>query len=217
MEQVMTLEEVAAHLRVSERTVTDWVSRGEMPGGKLGTSWRFLRSEIDSWLTYKLSPRIKSSTPTTLPIATILQPNRCLRFNHSTKAGALGALAHACSDVSGVNSTHELTEALFRREQLMSTGIGLGIGVPHVRLNTVSSVSMAVGVSEQPLTDYESLDGLPIRIVVLIIAGREQHTHYIKVLANISRLLRVGHVREQILAAGDSESIYSILATQSAS
>ena len=47
---ILTLEEVAAYLRVSERTVYDWANKGEIPCGKLGTTWRFKRSEVERWV-----------------------------------------------------------------------------------------------------------------------------------------------------------------------
>ncbi len=49
----MTLEEVAEYLRVSERTVAEWAGKGELPGGKIGTTWRFRASDIEDWLNHK--------------------------------------------------------------------------------------------------------------------------------------------------------------------
>ena len=47
---IMTIEEVAEYLRVSERTVYDWASKGEIPCGKIGTAWRFKSSDIETWV-----------------------------------------------------------------------------------------------------------------------------------------------------------------------
>ena len=47
--EILTIEEVARYLRVSERTVYDWAQKGKIPAGKLGFSWRFKRSDIQRW------------------------------------------------------------------------------------------------------------------------------------------------------------------------
>ena len=54
-DDILTIEEVAKYLRVSERTVYDWAQKGEIPAGKIGTVWRFKKSEIENWVNEKLS------------------------------------------------------------------------------------------------------------------------------------------------------------------
>ena len=58
-DDILTIEEVAKYLRVSERTVYDWAQKGEIPAGKIGTVWRFKKSEIEKWVNERLSPNIK--------------------------------------------------------------------------------------------------------------------------------------------------------------
>ena len=52
---ILTIEEVAKYLRVSERTVYDWAQKGEIPAGKIGTVWRFKKSEVENWVNARLS------------------------------------------------------------------------------------------------------------------------------------------------------------------
>jgi PTS system nitrogen regulatory IIA component len=54
-DDILTIEEVAKYLRVSERTVYDWAQKGEIPAGKIGTVWRFKKSEIERWVNERLS------------------------------------------------------------------------------------------------------------------------------------------------------------------
>ena len=93
----------------------------------------------------------------------------------------------------------------------MSTGIGLSIAVPHVRLNSVNELHMAFGVNKTGISDYESLDNEPVRIIVLIVAGRDQHTNYLQTLSRVSRLLKNSLIREQLFEAKSSEEIYKIV------
>ena len=57
MHEIMTIEEVSAYLRVSERTVYDWAQKGDLPGGKLGTTWRFKREDVENWVDSRISKK----------------------------------------------------------------------------------------------------------------------------------------------------------------
>ena len=54
MQEIMTIEEVASYLKVSERTVYEWAQKGDLPGGKIGTTWRFKSSDIEKWINDRL-------------------------------------------------------------------------------------------------------------------------------------------------------------------
>jgi excisionase family DNA binding protein len=56
-ERFMTLKEVAEYLHLNERTVYKWAQDGTIPGSKLGSTWRFRRSEIDSWVEQRKNVR----------------------------------------------------------------------------------------------------------------------------------------------------------------
>ena len=112
-----------------------------------------------------------------------------------------------------LSSRKEIKEAIFHREELMSTGIGLGIAVPHARIKGVKELIMAVGVFPKGIHDYETIDDNPIKIVVLIIAGEKQHKAYIQVLSLIVSKLKDHEVRERIIKAKTGEELYEILST----
>ncbi|MBN2602324.1 MAG: PTS sugar transporter subunit IIA [Candidatus Marinimicrobia bacterium] len=211
MKDIMTLEELAAYLRVSERTVYDWANKGEIPGGKIGTSWRFKRDDIENWVNQKLSPRIQSNVANSPSLSAILKPDRVVLLESHSKEEALNTLIDLCSDIPGLSGRIELADAVFKREKLMSTGIGLSIAVPHVRLNSINEIQMAFAVNRTGIEDYESLDNVPVRLIVLIIAGRNQHNFYIQTLSRISRLLKNEIIRERLYNCRNSKEIYDII------
>ncbi len=211
MDKILTLEEVAALLRVSERTVVDWALKGELPGGKIGTTWRFRESEINEWLNMKLRPRIRKDVSTYNSLSILLFKERIRILDAGNKSEALNQLIDILLEPSSVPNRSELANAIFAREGIMSTGIGLGIAVPHCRLNTVKDIHVAVGINRIPLTDYESLDGLPVRILIMIVAGRNQHTEYVRVLSLFSSLLKDEGTRLRLLAALSADAVYDIL------
>lgn len=209
--ELLTLEEVADFLRVSERTVYDWANKGEIPCGKLGTNWRFKRADVEKWVDSKLSQPKQPVRTEAITLRDILTPERVCVLDVERKEDALNALVDRLSTAREVKDADELRREVFEREALMSTGIGFGIGVPHVRLASVRNLVLAVGVNKRAIEDYASLDERPVQIICMVAARDNQHTQYLKALAAISALVKVSGVREALLAATDPETIYSLM------
>ena len=209
--EILTIEEVAQLLRVSERTVYDWAQKGEIPGGKIGTSWRFKRDAIEQWVSKRLTPRIQEVESAHSPLEAVVDSKRILFLTPTNKTDALNSLIEVSTSIPGVNSRSELENAVFLRERLMSTGIGLGIGVPHVRLNDVNKVYASIGICRREITDYESLDGKPVSIVILLIAGRDQHSEYIRTLSLISATLKNDTTRNNLINAQTAPEVMNII------
>lgn len=213
--EIMTIEEVAKYLRVSERTVYDWANRNEIPCGKLGTSWRFKRSEIEEWVNSRLTAP-KSPEPLPLSLEHLVRAERVLVLDETTKAEVLNRMINNLAEAPQVKNRDELAEAIFQREQLMSTGIGMRVAIPHVRLRSVSELVMTVALCRNEVADYESLDGLPVRLLFMIAARHDQHAQHIKTLAAISTLIRDSIRVAQIMNTETPETLFALLAGKEA-
>lgn len=53
--EILTLDEVAAYLKAGKRTVYRFAASGKLPAFKLGGTWRFRRSDLDSWIAANLN------------------------------------------------------------------------------------------------------------------------------------------------------------------
>lgn len=211
MDSIMTLEEVSEFLRVSERTVKEWVNSGELPGGKLGASWRFRRSDIEQWTERKLTPHnyVHASDDSLLP-QIFLHPGRCLTFSPTSKDDAINQLIDVAMEIPGVTNRSEVADAVFTRERLMSTGLGINLAIPHARLNGIDGVYATIGVCEDGIPEYSCIDGTHVKIVVLLLIGREQHCEYLKALSQIVDLLKDEEIRNAISAAKNGDDMYKL-------
>ena len=205
--EIMTLEEVANFLRMSERTVTEWVNKGKLPGGKFGTSWRFQRTEIENWVNSQLSPNIKNISEESESLVSLLSKERILFLETQNKEETINKLIDVSYTLPGIKNREQLAEAVFNREKLMSTGIGLGIGVPHVRLSGMTNLYMSMAINKNGITDYNSLDDIPVKIVILIMASNAHHSRYIKVLSQIAQIMKNTEIRKKIMASKNSGDI----------
>ena len=212
IDDILTIEEVAKYLRVSERTVYDWAQKGEIPSGKIGTVWRFKKSEIEKWVNDRLTSSARPTTNSSVvQVKNILSPDRIVFLNHSTKHDALLELANNLSTAPQVKNAQELSMEILKREELMSTAIGRGIAIPHVRLPSVTDLVMSVGICRNDIIDFQAIDDVPVRLLFMIAAAYNQHSYYLQTLAFFSLKLKNQELRDSLLYVKDSMEAYELL------
>ncbi|QQO11264.1 PTS sugar transporter subunit IIA [Breznakiella homolactica] len=210
-DDILTIEEVAKYLRVSERTVYDWAQKGEIPSGKIGTVWRFKKSEIEKWVNDRLATNKMSSQYASVEVENIISPDRILFLNYATKRDALLALSDKLANAPQIKNRQELASEILKREDLMSTAIGRGIAIPHVRLSSVTDLVVAVGISQTDIIDFQTLDDQPVRLIFMIAAAYNQHAYYLQTLSFFSAKLKNKELRDSLLSAKDPHEVYTLL------
>ncbi len=106
-----------------------------------------------------------------------------------------------------------VVEAVMAREKSMSTGMEHGIAIPHAAVEGVDGVRAAMGiVGEGQTLGFDSIDGRPTRVVVLLVIPRAQKLLHIRTLADIARVLGRDTVREHLVAAKTAEEAWAALA-----
>ncbi|MCX7024326.1 MAG: PTS sugar transporter subunit IIA [Spirochaetes bacterium] len=213
-DDILTIEEVARYLRVSERTVYDWAQKGEIPSGKIGTVWRFKKTEIERWVNERLSSNKTSIAANTVKLRNMLSPERVVFLDHPRKRDAIVALAESIAKAPQVKNRQELVSEILRREELMSTAIGRGIAIPHVRLSSVTDLVIAVGMSRCDIIDFSAFDDQPIRLLIMVAAAYNQHAYYLQTLSFLSSKLKNTELRGALTQAAGIEEIYDLLVKQ---
>jgi PTS system nitrogen regulatory IIA component len=210
-DDILTIEEVAKYLRVSERTVYDWAQKGEIPAGKIGTVWRFKRAEIEKWVNERLSPSSHSnSVNMSIQVRNILSPERIIFINHTTKRDALVELSNNLATAPQIKDARELQSEIIKREELMSTAIGRGIAIPHVRLSSVTDLVMSVGICKNDIIDFQTIDDEGVRLLIMIAAAYNQHAYYLQTLSFFSSKLKNRDLRDSLLGAKDAMEAYAL-------
>lgn len=211
-DDILTIEEVASYLRVSDRTVYDWAQKGEIPAGKIGTVWRFKKSEVEKWVNERLSSGPSSKKVVEeVQMKNILSPDRVVFINQSSKRDALVELSNVLATAPQVKNGSELLSEILKREELMSTGIGRGIAIPHVRLSSVTDLVVAVGVCKSNIEDFQTIDDVSVNILIMIAAAYNQHSYYLKTLSHFSSKLKNTELRDAITKANTPREVYDLI------
>jgi PTS system nitrogen regulatory IIA component len=125
------------------------------------------------------------------------------------KKGVLEELVTPIADISGINN-EDLVKVLMERERLGSTGIGEGIGIPHGKVKDLNSLILGFGLSRKGV-DFDSMDGLPAHIFFLLITPENSTGLHLKLLAQISRILKNDLFKKKLLQATSRDEIYSVI------
>ena len=110
-----------------------------------------------------------------------------------------------------IKDARELSQEILKREELMSTAIGRGIAIPHIRLASITDLVISVGIGQTDIQDFEAMDGEPVRLVLLIAAAYNQHAYYLQTLSFFSTRLKNPSVRNALLASKSPEEAYKLL------
>jgi len=89
-----------------------------------------------------------------------------------------------------------LAEAVWEREQLLATGLGNGIAVPHARVDGLQAPLIAIGLSKQGI-DFDAPDGEPAHMVFLLLTPIDDDVAQLEILADIARTFREEELREK--------------------
>jgi PTS system nitrogen regulatory IIA component len=127
----------------------------------------------------------------------------------SDKKGVLEELAAAVSGIAGTE-TRSIVKVLLEREQLGSTGIGGGIGIPHGKLSTISNIVVGFGLSRSGV-EFDSLDRRPVHIFFLLVTPENSTGSHLRVLAQISKMLKRDSFKKRLLKAQSVEEIETII------
>ena len=123
------------------------------------------------------------------------------------KNACLQYMANLLSESGCLSFPDRFLAAVKGREEIMSTGIGKGIAIPHARDLTVSCLRIAVCLVKQDL-DFSSVDNLPVHLVFMIAVPQSSNQDYMKILRSLSEFLRREENRETLLQAKDERDLY---------
>jgi fructose-specific phosphotransferase system IIA component len=141
----------------------------------------------------------------------ILQPT-CVKvpLDGKDKDSVITELVDLLDANRQIQNRQTVLDAVFTRERTRSTGIGSGIAIPHGKCSAVRELVMALGVTEAPI-DFDSVDGKPVSIVILLVSPQDQTGPHIQALARISRLMLDQDFKTALERAPSSEAAYELV------
>lgn len=146
-----------------------------------------------------------------MTLTQILQAN-CVKvpLESRDKEAAIAELVDLLNANGLLSNRDAALQAVLTRERIQSTGTGAGIAIPHGKCNAVKELVMAVGIAREAI-DFQSIDGKPVTILILLISPADQTGPHIQALAKISRLMLNEDFRKHMEKAASAQEVYELL------
>jgi mannitol/fructose-specific phosphotransferase system IIA component (Ntr-type) len=129
--------------------------------------------------------------------------------SHS-KADLLRELVHLALPDGSAETIGGVIAAVEAREREVSTAMGAGLAVPHGRTDRVPEVRVAAGLVSG-VGDYEAPDGIPVRVVFLVLTPSSASGLHVKLLAQIARVMHAPDARAALFAARTPEEFLGVI------
>ena len=140
----------------------------------------------------------------------LTQETILLNIEGNGKLDAINQLVDTLYSAGKLTDKDTYKQAILKREEQSTTGIGEGIAIPHAKTSAVKSPAIAFGRSISGV-DYESLDGQPANLFFMIAAPDGANNTHLEALSRLSTLLLKEEVRSKLLNATSKQDIISII------
>ncbi|MBN1808409.1 MAG: PTS sugar transporter subunit IIA [Planctomycetes bacterium] len=143
-------------------------------------------------------------------VSEFLRPDRVkLTLEAVRKKEAIKEVASILDGDEAVLDREQFLKEIFQREKVETTGIGNGVAIPHARTDAVGDLVISVGRSADGV-DFGAVDGKPVKLIFVMGTPKANVTKYLKLLAQLSRLVRSNGCVEKVLNAGTRQDVVDV-------
>lgn len=149
-------------------------------------------------------------------LQTKVQLDSCIKKEHicfltaKTQEEVLESLIQRVVDTGVLTDFDLFYEAILQREQIISTGIGMGVALPHAKIAECRDFFIVVGILSDMGVSWKAIDGCKVKLIFLIGGPPDLHKEYLSLLSELTRFIKDGTRRHQIMQAQGIEAVVNI-------
>ena len=106
-----------------------------------------------------------------------------------------------------------VVDAVMQREHVISTGIGMGIAIPHAKITGLEEFHVVIGVVQHEGIEWDAIDHLPVKLIILICGPDDRHKEYLALLSSLTKKIKQEEVRQILFSAKNPEEVVKIFAS----
>lgn len=131
-------------------------------------------------------------------ISRYMDPKLVAFLQASDQHDVLNKLISVVFEAGMLDNREQFLRAIIERENIVSTGIGMGVAIPHAKLSSYDHFFITIGILEQPV-DWKSLDGVPVKLIFMIGGPDDKQTEYLQILSGLTQALKNENRRKKLL------------------
>lgn len=147
--------------------------------------------------------------PSPILISKYLNPKLIQHLEVDERDDALALLVELLAQNRKLKNKEAFYQAILERERIVSTGIGMGVAVPHAKLPGYETFFIAIGIHQKGIP-WEALDGIPVRLVFMIGGPDDKQTEYLQLLSRLTLAIKDEERRKKILQLSKPEDIIAL-------
>ena len=140
----------------------------------------------------------------------MLQPDLVMDLDAPDKVSALAQMCDRMAEDARILDRDAFHAAIVRRESQFSTGIGMGVALPHVKIPQVADLIVALGRLRRGI-EFDALDGQPVHLILMIAASDRQTRQFVQILAQLVTILKDRAMRQALLKAPTPEALIRLV------
>lgn len=133
-----------------------------------------------------------------------------MELTSQDKEGAISEITDALVPSGKIIDAKKFVKDVLKRENLGSTGIGYSVAIPHARTDKVKGLVIGFGRSKTGV-EFKSLDGQPVNFIFLMGTDPEGLNHYLRILAELSKLLMSVSFRHELFAVESAAEVIGVI------
>ncbi|HIE36114.1 MAG TPA: PTS sugar transporter subunit IIA [Candidatus Omnitrophica bacterium] len=146
-----------------------------------------------------------------MKISDYLKKDHCvMELKAENKEEAIKEIVYRLQSSEKILHQEEFIKDILEREDLGSTGIGYGVAIPHARTKAVKDFVIGFGKSLSGI-EFNALDGQKVNLIFLMGANLQKLNLYLRLLAELSKLLMNELVRKELLSANECIEIIEVI------
>ncbi|MCC8166804.1 MAG: PTS sugar transporter subunit IIA [Planctomycetes bacterium] len=139
-----------------------------------------------------------------------LAQDRVRVLDVKNKRQAIDGTLDLLKDSPNISDLSRVAAGIWQREEALATGLGLGIGAPHVRSSAVRYPTAALSVLKRGV-EYGSLDANPVRLILLVAMPEDSQAEWLRYLARASAIFRDDAMRTKLFNCTTSEGLWNLV------
>jgi PTS system nitrogen regulatory IIA component len=126
-----------------------------------------------------------------------------------SKEEVLQTMVSKTIEVRKLPEGEKFYQAILNREEIVSTGIGMGVAIPHAKLQSFKDFFISLGVLKKGV-DWNAFDNAPVRLVFLIGGPDDRQTEYLKILSALTVALRDEELRKLLISTTTAHEVLKL-------
>lgn len=151
----------------------------------------------------------QNSDPSSFSIFPYLDPKLVTFLEDTDRNAILRTLVELLNKEGKLKDKEAFYKAILEREKIVSTGIGMGIAIPHAKLTGYDTFFIAIGIHRRGI-DWDSIDKMPVRIIFMIGGPDDKQTEYLQILSRLTLAIKDEERRKKMLQLSTGEDIITL-------